>query len=270
MDVAVEIDGHDVGIGESRGGRDGGHGVSFREARPGGGGSWLLTKPSSDGSRPGAPERRGSGMLRTPSGPDRRALTGHLGDRTHQVELGSEITAFLEGGCALIVATAGEDGLPHAARGWGLAVMPGAPARIDPSPARRRRRGRPDRCRGRQPRRGHRSRCPDAAVHAGEGSRQWGSSRPRSTTASARRSTSAPFLHRRRRDRRHAAGTTCSGSSRPTWWRASSRSTSCSTRPLDRRPVPVSVRDAHDDGPHVDQPDPGRHPTRASRVPSRR
>ena len=33
-------------------------------------------------------------------------------------------TAFLESGCAVIVATAGPDGEPHAGRGWGITVLP--------------------------------------------------------------------------------------------------------------------------------------------------
>jgi hypothetical protein len=36
----------------------------------------------------------------------------------------AEQKAFLETGCALIVGTALPDGLPHAARGWGLSVLP--------------------------------------------------------------------------------------------------------------------------------------------------
>ena len=35
-----------------------------------------------------------------------------------------ERTAFLEGGCALILATVLPDGEPHAGRGWGLTVLP--------------------------------------------------------------------------------------------------------------------------------------------------
>ena len=34
-----------------------------------------------------------------------------------------ERTAFLEGGCALILATVLPDGEPHAGRGWGLSVL---------------------------------------------------------------------------------------------------------------------------------------------------
>ena len=37
-----------------------------------------------------------------------------------------ERTAFLEGGCALILATVLPDGEPHAGRGWGLTVLPDA------------------------------------------------------------------------------------------------------------------------------------------------
>jgi hypothetical protein len=33
-------------------------------------------------------------------------------------------TAFLESGCAVILATAGPDGAPHASRGWGITVLP--------------------------------------------------------------------------------------------------------------------------------------------------
>jgi hypothetical protein len=44
--------------------------------------------------------------------------------------LDEETRAFLEGGCALIVGTVAPDGAPHAARGWGMAVVdPGPPAR---------------------------------------------------------------------------------------------------------------------------------------------
>jgi hypothetical protein len=35
-----------------------------------------------------------------------------------------EQTVFLEGGCALILATVLADGEPHAGRGWGLTVLP--------------------------------------------------------------------------------------------------------------------------------------------------
>ena len=41
--------------------------------------------------------------------------------------LDPDTQAFLQSGCALIVATVGSDGAPHAARGWGLEVL-------DPSP----------------------------------------------------------------------------------------------------------------------------------------
>jgi hypothetical protein len=37
--------------------------------------------------------------------------------------LAPETTAFLEGGCSLIVGTVGADGAPTAARGWGLTVL---------------------------------------------------------------------------------------------------------------------------------------------------
>ena len=44
--------------------------------------------------------------------------------------LDDETRGFLEGGCALLVGTVGEDGAPHAGRGWGMAVLEaGAPAR---------------------------------------------------------------------------------------------------------------------------------------------
>ena len=36
---------------------------------------------------------------------------------------GPEITAFLESGCALILAAVGPDGEPYAARGWGMTVL---------------------------------------------------------------------------------------------------------------------------------------------------
>ena len=36
-----------------------------------------------------------------------------------------ETTAFLESGCALIIGTVSPSGEPHAARGWGLSVLPG-------------------------------------------------------------------------------------------------------------------------------------------------
>ncbi|MCD9625702.1 pyridoxamine 5'-phosphate oxidase family protein [Rhabdothermincola salaria] len=38
--------------------------------------------------------------------------------------------ALLEGGAALIVATVGPDGLPHAGRGWGLVVLDDDPDRL--------------------------------------------------------------------------------------------------------------------------------------------
>src|SRR5690348_4732178 len=45
-------------------------------------------------------------------------------NRTRRVSvLGPETTAFLEGGCALIVGSVGADGAPTAARGWGLTVL---------------------------------------------------------------------------------------------------------------------------------------------------
>jgi preprotein translocase subunit SecD len=37
---------------------------------------------------------------------------------------------FLEGGCALIVATVAADGAPHASRGWGLDVLGGGDVRL--------------------------------------------------------------------------------------------------------------------------------------------
>lgn len=37
--------------------------------------------------------------------------------------LEAETTAFLEGGCALIVGTVSPDGAPHATRGWGFEVL---------------------------------------------------------------------------------------------------------------------------------------------------
>ena len=44
--------------------------------------------------------------------------------------LDDETRGFLEGGCALIVGTVGEDGAPHAGRGWGMAILEvGRPAR---------------------------------------------------------------------------------------------------------------------------------------------
>jgi hypothetical protein len=39
------------------------------------------------------------------------------------IVFGSEITAFFEGGSALIVGTVGANGAPHASRGWGLDVL---------------------------------------------------------------------------------------------------------------------------------------------------
>ena len=42
----------------------------------------------------------------------------------------TDLVAFLESGCALIVATAGADGAPHASRGWGLDVLDPATGRI--------------------------------------------------------------------------------------------------------------------------------------------
>jgi len=42
-----------------------------------------------------------------------------------------ETRAFLEGGCGLIVGTVAADGAPHAARGWGMAVLDvGPPALV--------------------------------------------------------------------------------------------------------------------------------------------
>lgn len=37
------------------------------------------------------------------------------------------MTAFLEGGCALLVGTVDPDGAPHASRAWGLRVVAGGP-----------------------------------------------------------------------------------------------------------------------------------------------
>ena len=43
----------------------------------------------------------------------------------------TEITAFLESGCALIVGTVAADGAPHAGRAWGLDVIdPGDPPSV--------------------------------------------------------------------------------------------------------------------------------------------
>ena len=42
----------------------------------------------------------------------------------------TDLVAFLESGCALIVATAGDDGAPHASRGWGLDVLDATTGRI--------------------------------------------------------------------------------------------------------------------------------------------
>jgi len=39
--------------------------------------------------------------------------------------LDPDTRAFLESGCALIVATVGPDGAPHAGRGWGLELLEG-------------------------------------------------------------------------------------------------------------------------------------------------
>lgn len=39
------------------------------------------------------------------------------------------IAKFLEGGCALIVATVSPDGEPYATRAWGLDIVPGDPLR---------------------------------------------------------------------------------------------------------------------------------------------
>lgn len=36
----------------------------------------------------------------------------------------AEITALLESGCSISVATVGSDGAPHASRGWGLTLLP--------------------------------------------------------------------------------------------------------------------------------------------------
>jgi hypothetical protein len=41
-----------------------------------------------------------------------------------------ELVTFLESGCALIVASVSDDGLPLAGRGWGVTVRPDAPGEI--------------------------------------------------------------------------------------------------------------------------------------------
>ena len=41
--------------------------------------------------------------------------------------LDPDTQAFLESGCALIVATVGPDGAPHAGRGWGLEILDASP-----------------------------------------------------------------------------------------------------------------------------------------------